>query len=210
MTFVDITERVEAEEVVRSLKEFNENVVQSIEDGLVALDRDFRISFWNKAMEKMRGIKAEEVLGKVVTEVFPHLAQQGLDELLLAALDGQTVERNGVLYHKTPEGTLKYSNARFFPLKDQAREVIGVLAIVEDVTEMRLLEQRLVQLQEEIEQRKLVEIAKGILMRELNQSEAESYQFIQKKSQDESVKMVEVAKQLIEVFGSLEERKKFT
>jgi PAS domain S-box-containing protein len=131
----DITERKRAEEALRSLKEFNENVVQSIQDGLVSIDRDFRITFWNKAMEQLRGYTADEVQGKVITEQFPHLSEQGVDELLHAALSGHVAEGRNFSY-QLPDGKTVYTNARLLPLKDQAGTVIGVLSILEDVTEL--------------------------------------------------------------------------
>ncbi|MDV2496647.1 MAG: PAS domain S-box protein [bacterium] len=205
----DLRERKRREDEIRILKEFNENVVQSVQDGLLTLDRDFRITFWNKAMEEIRGFKAEEVLGKVITEVFPHVIEQGLDELFQTALDGKVVEGTNFSYQMS-NGETVYTNERFLPLKDQAGAVIGALSIVEDVTETLRLEERVIQLQEEIKGRKLVEIAKGVLMREVGLSEAEGYKFIQKKSRDENRKMGEVAKLVIQLHGSPEERKKFT
>ncbi|MDV2504710.1 MAG: PAS domain S-box protein, partial [bacterium] len=205
----DLRERKRREDEIRILKEFNENVVQSVQDGIVAVDRDFRITLWSKAMEEIRGFKAEEVLGKVITEVFPHVIEQGLDEFFQAALDGEVVEGTNFTY-QMPNGETVYTNERFLPLKDQAGAVIGALSIVEDVTETLRLEERVIQLKEEIEGRKLVEIAKGVLMREVGLSEAESYKLIQKKSRDENRKMGEVAKQVIQLHGTSEERKKFT
>jgi PAS domain S-box-containing protein len=205
----DLRERKRREDEIRTLKEFNENVVQSVQDGIVAVDQDFRITLWSKAMEEIRGFKAEEMLGKVITEVFPHVIEQGLDEFFQAALDGEVV--GGTNFScQMPNGGTVYTNERFFPLKDQAGAVIGALSIVEDVTETLRLEERVIQLQQEIEQRKLVEVAKGVLMRELVISEAESYKFIQKKSRDENRKMGEVAKLVIQLHGTSEERKKFT
>lgn len=205
----DITRRVQAEKEFRSLKELYENVVESIQDGLVAIDLEFRITYWNKAMEKIKGYKAEEVLGKVATDLFPSLREHGVHRFFKAAMEGQVVELTNALY-ETPKGKAVYTNKRFFPLRDQAGEITGALAIVEDLTELRHLEGQLASLQDEIEQRKLVEIAKGILMREMDVPETKSYLILQKKSQDENLKMGEVAKQVIEVFGSPEERKKFT
>jgi PAS domain S-box-containing protein len=204
----DITERKRAEEALRSLKEFNENVVQSIQDGLVALDRDFRITFWNSAMESISGCTVSEAQGKNIFDVLSCLTQGGVGEQLEGALEGQVTERSNIPC-PTSDGKTIYWNTKHLPLRDSEGEVVGVLVVVEDVTEVLHLEQRLARLQEEIEQRKFVEIAKGILMRQLNLSEAESYQFIQKKSQDENKKMGEVAKEVIEFFGSADEREKF-
>ncbi len=205
----EITERVRAEEALRILKEFDENVVQSIQDGLLTLDRDFRVTFWNKAMEEISGYAAEEVLGQVLYDVFPHFIEQGVGEQLQAVLEGQVAMRSNVSY-LSPKGKARYTSEKLLPLRDEAGKCSGVLVIVEDMTEMVRLEERVVQLQEDIQQRKLVEVAKGILMREVGLSEAESYRLIQKKSRDENRKMGEVAKLVIDLHGSPEERKKFS
>ena len=204
-TALDITDRKRAEEVIRSLKEFNENVIHSINDGLVTFDRDFRITSWNNTMEEISGYTAHEMLGKAPFEVFPHLIEEGVDELLRDALGGQVIERTNIPYH-TPKGKTGYTNEKYLPLLNHAGEVIGTLAVVEDVTELVGLEQRVANLQEELERRKFIEVAKGILMRELDFSEAASYKYIHKKSRNERLKMEEVAKRVITSFGTPEER----
>ena len=201
--------RREAEEALHSLRVFNERVVQSIQDGLVTLDLDFRITFWNKGMEEISGYEAEEMLGQIAYDVFPHFIEQGVDKLHKAALEGQTVTRQNIPF-VTPRGRAEYANEKYLPLRDETGEIAGVLIIVEDVTEVLRQEQQVVRLGLEIERRKFVEIAKGILMHELGLSEADSFQFIQKKSQEESKKMLEIAKQVIEFFGSREDVRKIS
>jgi PAS domain S-box-containing protein len=202
-----IVERKQVEEALRTCREFNEYVIQSIQDGLATLDRDLRITLWNKAMERISGYAAQEVLWKNAFEVFPHLVEEGTVELLKTALEGQASGRSNVSY-RTPKGKSGFTNEKYLPFWNPQDEVVGVLAIVEDVTEALHWAQESARLEEELEQRKVVEIAKGILMRELGLQEDESFQFIRKKSQDESKKMVDVAKQVIEFFGSSEERNK--
>lgn len=206
---IDVTERKRAGEALRALKEFNDNVIQSMPTGLIAHDLDLKITLWNQAMEEISGYKAEEVLGKVPYEVFPHLTEQGLDELHKGALEGQVLSRTNIPYH-TPKGKSGYASEKYFPLKDHDGKIIGVMGIVEDVTETVRLEREIARLQEELHERKIVEVAKGILMREMELSEAGAYKYIQKKSQNEKRKMSEVARRLIDAFGSEEELGKFT
>lgn len=203
---LDVTERKKAEEELKVLKELNENVVQSIQDGLATLDRDLRITTWNKAMERISGYEAEEVLGKSAPELFPHVVEEGVVEMYEAVLEGRIAGRSNIPF-KTPKGKTGYTNNQYLPLRNHQGEVVGVLAVVEDVTEARRREQEVAHLQEELERRKLIEVAKGILMRELSLGEAESFRFMQKKSQDESRKMTDVARQVIGFFGSTRERR---
>ncbi len=204
----DVTERKQAEEALRALKEFNDHVLQSMPAGLVAHDLEFRITLWNKTMEEISGYTAEEVLGRDPYDVFPHLKEDGLDQLHRAALEGNIVSMTNVPY-RTPRGKEGYANEKYFPLRDGEGRIVGVIGIIEDVTHTVRLEKEVAQLQDELESRKLVEVAKGIIMREFAVSEAESYRYIQKKSQDEKRKMGEVARRLIHSLGSEEERKRF-
>lgn len=196
------------EDALRALKDFNDNVIQSIPSGLVAHDLEMRITLWNKAMEEVSGYRAEEVLGKDPYEIFPHLREEGLDKFHQAALEGSVVSRTNVPY-RTPKGKSGFTNETCFPLRDADGAVVGVMGIVEDVTEIVRLEKEVGRLHQEVEQRKLVEVAKGILMREIGLSEAESYILIQKRSRNEGAKMVDVARLVISLHGTADEREKF-
>jgi len=63
--------------------------------------------------------------------------------------------------------------------------------------EMMVLRQEVKDLQEALEARKVIERAKGILMRRLNLTEEEAFRRLQRRSQDESRKMVEIARAII-------------
>ena len=51
---------------------------------------------------------------------------------------------------------------------------------------------------EQLEARKLIERAKGLLMRRTGSSEQEAYRIMQRSSQDRSVRMVDIAKAVID------------
>ncbi len=53
------------------LKEFNENIVESINVGILAVDLDDRIESWNAQMEAMYALSRAEALGRTLREVFP-------------------------------------------------------------------------------------------------------------------------------------------
>jgi len=42
-------------------------------------------------MEELSGIKAEDVIGKHDIEIFPHMKENGIDQMLQRALAGETV-----------------------------------------------------------------------------------------------------------------------
>jgi PAS domain S-box-containing protein len=198
-----------ADDNLSALRELNVNIVQSIRDGVASIDRDFRITFWNKAMEDISGYAAEEILGKVASQFFPHLIEEGVDDLIKNSPRKLTAERLNVPYHM-PNGKSGYWNEKRFLLLGLEEKVVGVLVVVEDVTEMLRLEQQLVKLQEEIRDRKLIDVAKDILMRKMDLSLSEAHKFIMRKSQENRIKVVEVAKQVISLLGTPEDKQKFT
>jgi response regulator NasT len=64
--------------------------------------------------------------------------------------------------------------------------------------ELRSARDELVLVRQQLENRKTIERAKGILMRRTGLSEQEAYRILQRTSQDRSVPMVEVAKEVLE------------
>jgi PAS domain S-box-containing protein len=53
------------------LKEFNENIVESINVGIFALDLNDRVESWNAQMEAMYALSRSEALGQALRSVFP-------------------------------------------------------------------------------------------------------------------------------------------
>lgn len=80
---------------------------------------------------------------------------------------------------------------------------VALLSTIDAVTQsrfrMRKLNQELFTLKKGMEDRKLIERAKGILMRKKSISEAEAYRRIQKMSMDSRVSMKDIAKRIIEL-----------
>ncbi len=68
--------------------------------------------------------------------------------------------------------------------------------------EFQALHQEVESLKEALETRKLVERAKGILMRRLNLSEEKAFRHMQRRSQDKNVKLGEIAWAIITTMGS--------
>ena len=59
------------------LKEFNENIVESINVGILAADLEDRVESWNTQIEQLSGISREKAVGRRLAELFPaDLAEQ--------------------------------------------------------------------------------------------------------------------------------------
>jgi PAS domain S-box-containing protein len=73
-TVVDITDRKRLEAQLRHHVAEVERILESIGEGFVALDREFRYVYVNGAAEEMLGRSREELTGRVPWEVYPVVA----------------------------------------------------------------------------------------------------------------------------------------
>ena len=60
---------LKAEELGR-MREFNENILESLDDGLVVFDADERIVRWNRALEAFYGVTRADAIGRRLADVF--------------------------------------------------------------------------------------------------------------------------------------------
>ena len=109
-------------------------------DGIIAFDRDFRYTTWNRAMERISGVKRENVLGQCAFELFPCLKETGEDKYYLEALAGRSVVAENRLYVIPQSGRSGFFDGYYSPRHDEKGEVVGGVAIIRDVTERKIAE----------------------------------------------------------------------
>jgi two-component system, NtrC family, sensor kinase len=152
------------------LKEFSENIVESINVGILAADLEDRVESWNTQIEKLSGIPRQSAVGRKLAELFPadladqfervrgetgipHIYKFLLQPTALSGVTGvtggQPASGNG---HPNVGGGNSQSaqgrstvNVAIAPLVSKDLEQIGRLIIFDDVTDRAELEQRLVQ-----------------------------------------------------------------
>jgi PAS domain S-box-containing protein len=123
------------------LKEFNENIVESINVGILAVDLEDRIESWNAQMEAMYAFSRSEALGQPLSAVFP---TQFVD-----ALEGFRNEPGVHHLYKfrltTRAGELRTANIAIAPLLSRDFVSVGRIILVDDITERVSLETQLAQ-----------------------------------------------------------------
>ncbi|MEO7658447.1 MAG: PAS domain-containing protein, partial [Pyrinomonadaceae bacterium] len=67
----DVTERREADLEIARLNEKNTKILESITDAFFALDHEWRFIYANKQAEQILGRQRDEVLGKVIWDLYP-------------------------------------------------------------------------------------------------------------------------------------------
>ncbi len=123
------------------LRDFNENIVESINVGVFALDPEDRIESWNAQMETMHGTLRNEALHRPIREVFsPELADE-LDHL-------RTEQGVHTLYKfrfPLPDGEQHTANITVAPLLNREMEAVGRIVIVHDISDRVSMEAQLTQ-----------------------------------------------------------------
>jgi signal transduction histidine kinase len=143
------------------LKEFSENIVESINVGILAADLHDRVESWNSQIERLTGIPREAAVGRRLSELLPADLCEHLDEI-----KGQTGihniykfnYRSGLQEHTEGNGNGNGNgngaeparqdsvlNIAIAPLVSKDMMEIGRLIIFDDITDRSELERRLVQ-----------------------------------------------------------------
>jgi hypothetical protein len=120
------------------LKEYSENIVESINVGILAADLEDRVESWNSRLERLTGISRSRAVGRPLRELLP----SSLCEQLEIRAGESGVHSLYKYPMKEREATLNIAIAPLFS-RDGAR--IGRLIIFDDITDREELERRLVQ-----------------------------------------------------------------
>jgi PAS domain S-box-containing protein len=123
------------------LKEFNENIVESIKVGIFTLDLEDRIESWNAEMEVMYALSRAEALGRSLADVFP---------ATFVAEFERTKSEAGT-HHLTKvklqmlTGETRTANISIAPLLTRDFVSVGTIVLVDDITDRTELEAQLTQ-----------------------------------------------------------------
>jgi two-component system, NtrC family, sensor kinase len=123
------------------LKDFNENIVESISVGVLAVDLDDRIESWNSQMEVMYALPRWQALARPLSEVFP----PAFVEEFYRVRQNPGIHNLYKFRLGTPTGEIRVVNVAVAPLVNRKFNVIGRLIIMDDITQRVELESQLSQ-----------------------------------------------------------------
>ena len=123
------------------LKEFNENIVESISVGVLAVDLADRVESWNSQMEVMYATPRAQALGRSLNGIFP----PAFVEEYYRVRQSPGIHNFYKFRLNTPTGENRIANIAIAPLVTRHFEVVGRIIIVDDITERLDLESQLSQ-----------------------------------------------------------------
>src|SRR5215471_1209312 len=130
---------VQVGEEFQTLHDFNESILQSITRGLLVADKEtHRILKVNRAMERLSGYPAADIVGKTVEEVFIGLQDISLEDC------ADEIERLGSITRRTHRlltaaGRVHYHSIHAQVLYNQRGQNQGVVVLVDDISDTEIL-----------------------------------------------------------------------
>ena len=126
----DITEYQMMKEDLEERLNFNEKLLEYSVDRIIVLDKNMRFIYWNKKSSDFYGIRKEHVIGKYLLEVFPEIRQKSIFYKLKQAMAGETMH----LPVDMKSVSRVYTEAFLIPIENASRQVVAVLWITRDLT----------------------------------------------------------------------------
>jgi len=133
-TYVDITETKVAQDEVRRTKEYLQDIIDSASELVLVVDKDLKITTWNKTAENITGYKSREVIGK-------SLKSLDLFDKLDSVFDYlKDINKNKAipfyeLILRTKTGARKILKVTYSSLQTETEHKKSILIIGEDITQ---------------------------------------------------------------------------
>ena len=126
----DITERKQIERQLR----FHAEVLDKISDAVVVVDNNGIVNYWNKGAERLYGLSAEEASAQPLGELYQHLWLKPEDEKASLQALKERGFWSGNNIHIKQDGVRLHVQSSISPIKDKEGQVIGMLAVIRDIT----------------------------------------------------------------------------
>jgi PAS domain S-box-containing protein len=158
------------EKGIRYSDEIFRLLVESVKDyAIFLLDPSGKVATWNHGAERIKGYKADEIIGQHFSRFYPRDARESRwpeRELQIAAKEGRFADE-GLRIRK--DGSSFWAYVVITALRDKTGELCGFSKVTRDLTERRALEERTRQLNKELRSRvtELLETQRQVELRTL-------------------------------------------
>ena len=145
ITYLDITERMRAEETLRQSESRYRELVQNANSAIMRWKADGTITFFNEYAQAFFGYSAKEVVGRNMTILVPERDLTGTDPrgLLREIVEHPERYANTVSENVCRDGRRVWMAWTNKPIFDESDRVAEILAVGSDVTGLKRAEERI-------------------------------------------------------------------
>jgi PAS domain S-box-containing protein len=119
----------------KRFQQLSERLIDSTNDGIMAVDQDLRLITWNRSMERFSGIDRQQVLGNLASEILPWLVPMQEEHYLLQALAGKSIISPNKQFPFVQGYDQHFFEADYSPLIAEVGEIGGSICVFRDITE---------------------------------------------------------------------------
>jgi PAS domain S-box-containing protein len=131
---------------MRESDEIIKNILENVDEGLIVIDREYKIISANKAYCNQVKMPAKNVIGGYCYKISHHMSRPCFEagEDCSVRRTFETGEPCSAVHtHRDKNGNPIFIKLKLYPVKDALGNVISVMEIIHDVTEKRKLETQL-------------------------------------------------------------------
>ncbi len=144
----EIAEHKKSEEALQESEAHFRLLAENISDVVWKLDQDYRFTYISPSDERLRGYRADEVLGQHIFEIFD---EDGIATVKKFAYQRQQAELQGIkngsimfeALHRCKDGNWIWAEINAIPERDADGTVIGYYGITREITERKQAESEL-------------------------------------------------------------------
>jgi PAS domain S-box-containing protein len=117
-------------------------IVESSDDGIIGYRFDGMIESWNRGAERLLGYSAPEIVGRHISVLAPEDQMKNFPERMQRVRNGEIVEQYTTT-RKHKNGSLIPIDLKISPVFDRQGAIVGVSAIVRDITNLKQVKEAL-------------------------------------------------------------------
>lgn len=123
------------EQALAEMNHFNKQIIENAQEGIVVCDVNLKFQLWNPFMEKMTGILASEVIGKISWDEFPFLIDAFVIEDMKKALNGEITKGIDFYFDITEKGTKGWVSSITAPFYSNTGVIAGTITTISNISD---------------------------------------------------------------------------
>ena len=140
MIIRDITQR----KLIDDQMAYHSSILENVNDVIIGTDKNFLISYWNKAAQKIFGWKPEEVMGKTATSILhTEFFNDDFEQSVKTLKETGTWRGEVIQYRKDNQPVI--IDANIMTIRDHAGQVTGHVSANRDITSQKQAQEKLVE-----------------------------------------------------------------